>query len=1089
MLLHCLSPVCCPVTDPTRLTPEQEAQLTSLFVGPTVGEMLHLRAVANHVWQSLPPRQRNYGTVWFQLMHMLLPAPQLGPLNDALAAGMNMLEAVTAHPQLVTQLLFAMPACLPLWHAPPHPARDADLLLRCVAQNVCGLRAHAQSTFTLISTLQPALFFASELKQTPTRHPPRWVRDVFPNMHLQLSCHPCPPPARPRAGVLTAVAAALPARGVDVSSLPCPPALHGYLSHTRLHALGAPAARHCISVYLPIDERRTAVVDAVAAYIQATMQSSPADMFLVGGDLNGVQQAADRSAGSLTPADTQLLATMEACGLVSVFSQCLGPRPHTFHSTAASARLDDFLCKADDPLIAHLAASPQPQIVASLAACHSDHRPVSFAAPASVLLGTMLPPAQPAQPAPQPAPAAADARPVFARPFPPDKLLAFQHQAGAECGARALEAATAIHAALAADAVPRAAADALLLEGWACLQQACEVAYQVLPTKQQQLPAQRPPAGQQRFYSRARARQHTAHLKHVTACRKMARLLHKLAQGRTTWRAILDSPCSATITADADLAAVIAPPSEEQAAAPGVLLEYGVAVHASRMHHKAALRTLRRGHATDCAHKERKLFAQRYHACPNRVAKELFGTDNNTGDIQHTMPVVQHPTQGLVTEPAAIREAIHFHHLSSASPKVPAHLADKLPWEQEGAPDRHATDRRGLPNSSLFSALTMHAFRACLSGLSNGTATGTDGLPNEVLKHMPPQLVQLMLELMRLCWRTGRMPPSCLHSTTLLFLKRQPASCPANYRPIALHTTFLKLYTRLIAQVLSSYAERHSIFSHMQEGFRPNRGTRDLLQYLTMVLEDAKHSRSNLFMAKLDWANAFGSLEHSRLYVIMRKLGFPADAVAAVKSVYDGAHTSIATPHGPTKAINIRRGVIQGDTLSPLLFIIALEPLLRWLDAGDRGYALNCVRQHAGRGQVPPHHIRAPGGGYADDVLLLTGDAESMAVQLDKVSRYSEWSGMRLNAEKCETSAVLHATHSPTHAGRIRSALRNLHICGEPLTNVVLPTKAAGLQISGGLLHSHPGLEPPAQPRQGPATDHGRAAWGGPCICNDCPAH
>ena len=148
MLLHCLSPVCCPVTDPTRLTPEQEAQLTSLFVGPTVGEMLHLRAVANHVWQSLPPRQRNYGTVWFQLMHMLLPAPQLGPLNDALAAGMNMLEAVTAHPQLVTQLLFAMPACLPLWHAPPHPARDADLLLRCVAQNVCGLRAHAQSTFT-----------------------------------------------------------------------------------------------------------------------------------------------------------------------------------------------------------------------------------------------------------------------------------------------------------------------------------------------------------------------------------------------------------------------------------------------------------------------------------------------------------------------------------------------------------------------------------------------------------------------------------------------------------------------------------------------------------------------------------------------------------------------------------------------------------------------------------------------------------------------------------------------------------------------------------------------------------------------------
>ena len=133
--------------------------------------------------------------------------------------------------------------------------------------------------------------------------------------------------------------------------------------------------------------------------------------------------------------------------------------------------------------------------------------------------------------------------------------------------------------------------------------------------------------------------------------------------------------------------------------------------------------------------------------------------------------------------------------------------------------------------------------------------------------------------------------------------------------------------------------------------------------------------------------------------------------------------------------------MIQGDTLSPLLFIVALEPLLRWLDMGDRGYQLGCVQRHAAHGHVPPQHVRAAGGGYADDVVMFAGDAQSFAVQLDKVGRYSEWSGMRLNASKCEISAVLHATTHPTRASAVKAALQDLSICGEPLTNIVLPTK------------------------------------------------
>ena len=62
------------------------------------------------------------------------------------------------------------------------------------------------------------------------------------------------------------------------------------------------------------------------------------------------------------------------------------------------------------------------------------------------------------------------------------------------------------------------------------------------------------------------------------------------------------------------------------------------------------------------------------------------------------------------------------------------------------------------------------------------------------------------------------------------------------------------------------------------------------------------------------------------------RLGFPTDAIEAVKHLYTQASTQIRLPSGgSTDPIPVERGTIQGDTLSPFLFLLYLEPLLRWL--------------------------------------------------------------------------------------------------------------------------------------------------------------
>jgi hypothetical protein len=74
----------------------------------------------------------------------------------------------------------------------------------------------------------------------------------------------------------------------------------------------------------------------------------------------------------------------------------------------------------------------------------------------------------------------------------------------------------------------------------------------------------------------------------------------------------------------------------------------------------------------------------------------------------------------------------------------------------------------------------------------------------------------------------------------------------------------------------------------------------------------------------------------------MADLGYPQDAINLIGNIYSNSSTKYFGTHfGQTKPVHIQRGTIQGDTLSPYLFIIFLEPLLRWLERGNFGYKLN----------------------------------------------------------------------------------------------------------------------------------------------------
>ena len=193
-----------------------------------------------------------------------------------------------------------------------------------------------------------------------------------------------------------------------------------------------------------------------------------------------------------------------------------------------------------------------------------------------------------------------------------------------------------------------------------------------------------------------------------------------------------------------------------------------------------------------------------------------------------------------------------------------------------------------------------------------------------------------------------------------------------NYRPIALADTLTKLYTGLLTDCMMDYAEHHDILSTSQEGFRRAKETARQFLMMQNVLSDAKLFGEDIYLTYLEFSSAFNTIDHDKLPIIMHDLGFPVDCIEAVKNLDQDAETTFLLPCGETGPVKIERGTIQGDSLSALLFLIFIEPLVRWLQSGRRGYRSQALQIDS---------LKISSLAYADDLCATTNRSHNLRLQ------------------------------------------------------------------------------------------------------------
>ena len=401
---------------------------------------------------------------------------------------------------------------------------------------------------------------------------------------------------------------------------------------------------------------------------------------------------------------------------------------------------------------------------------------------------------------------------------------------------------------------------------------------------------------------------------------------------------------------------------------------------------------------TENGNRARKAF-QKLLATKQKKANQLISGKQG----QHGITALRSTTGELITSQAGLLELTHAYFQQQAAAPTQAQTLCTPPWENQDLDGFELVAEAKRPGAKQVDFAAMMSDRARfdqhVKHLANGKAPGPDEVPNEVLKYLPEDMLYCLHAMIQLIFKTSS-TPTCMKSsnTVLLYKDKGDPTELKNYRPICLSNTISKLYTGMLADCMTDYSDHFDILTAGQEGFRRNKSTARQLQVVVNALTDAKMTQQDIFALFVDFSSAFNTIYHDKLLWIMDHLGFPKCCTAAVASLYQDSYTKINIAGASTPPVTIESGTLQGDSLSPFLFINAIDPLLRWLYSGGRGYALGATQGT----------LKVPVASYADDLLALTRCPTDLAVQALKIQLYSDWAGLHPNVSKCAMTGAMY---------------------------------------------------------------------------------
>ena len=113
-----------------------------------------------------------------------------------------------------------------------------------------------------------------------------------------------------------------------------------------------------------------------------------------------------------------------------------------------------------------------------------------------------------------------------------------------------------------------------------------------------------------------------------------------------------------------------------------------------------------------------------------------------------------------------------------------------------------------------------------------------------------------------------------------------------------------------------------------QVGFRKGRGTRDQIANIHWIIIKARDFQKNIYFCFIDYAKAFDSVDHNKLWKILQEMGISDHLTCLLRNLYAGQEATVRTGNETTDQFQIGKGVRQGCVLSLCLFNFYAEYIM-----------------------------------------------------------------------------------------------------------------------------------------------------------------
>ncbi|MGL5716602.1 MAG: RNA-directed DNA polymerase [Paraclostridium sp.] len=227
--------------------------------------------------------------------------------------------------------------------------------------------------------------------------------------------------------------------------------------------------------------------------------------------------------------------------------------------------------------------------------------------------------------------------------------------------------------------------------------------------------------------------------------------------------------------------------------------------------------------------------------------------------------------------------------------------------------------------------------------------------------------------------------------TTYPIPKKNPKN-PSDYRLITCMSNLYKLVTKCVTRVLQIEVERRGLLSENQLGtVKQVQGAKEQV-FLNKIINN--HHANNLSTIWYDVKKAFDSIEQKYLIKCLERLNFPNWTTNFIKATISKWNLELRFKKNVLLEKKVNKGILQGDSLSPLLFVLCMDPLSRRLNEAHPKINIHCNEvTHAS------NHLL-----FIDDLKLIASDKENLKRMINEVETFFGKIGLEINKEKSATN-------------------------------------------------------------------------------------